>query len=119
MLIDAPLEQQSVPRPPITKHLPPQETAGCSEELTIRPNGKQDWQKISSTKAVNRYYPPAVRAAVTELLIARERHQVCMLHVSAHLTCSCTCCTCTHIGNDTCTTPVTANSLTKNSWIVE
>ena len=36
----------------------------------------QDWQKVSSTKAVDRYYPPAVRAAVTELLVAREHRQV-------------------------------------------
>jgi hypothetical protein len=36
----------------------------------------QDWQLVSSTKAVRRYYPPEVRAAVTELLISRERHQV-------------------------------------------
>ncbi len=36
----------------------------------------QDWQKVSSTRAVNRYYPPAVRAAVTQLLVAREHRQV-------------------------------------------
>jgi hypothetical protein len=46
---------------------------------------------VSSTKAVKRYYPPEVRAAVTELLISRERHQVafvrtwCRAVAAAHL----------------------------------
>jgi hypothetical protein len=35
---------------------------------------------VSSTKAVKRYYPPEVRAAVTELLISRERHQVALMY---------------------------------------
>jgi len=44
------------------------------EVPSARKDVPKDWQKVSSTKAVNRFYPPAVRAAVTQLLIARERH---------------------------------------------
>ena len=35
----------------------------------------QDWEKIAGTKKVNRFRPPAVRDAVQELELARERLQ--------------------------------------------
>ena len=34
----------------------------------------QDWQKVSSTKAFNRFRPPAVTAAVAALELAQEHH---------------------------------------------
>ena len=43
---------------------------------------------VSSTKAVKRYYPPEVRAAVTELLISRERHQVGFFVPLDHVLCT-------------------------------
>ena len=34
----------------------------------------QDWQKISSTKAVNRYRPPSVTHVLSVLELAQEHH---------------------------------------------
>ncbi|CAL8467013.1 g6549 [Coccomyxa elongata] len=36
----------------------------------------REWEKVSGTKKVNRYRPPEVRAALTELELARERLQL-------------------------------------------
>ena len=34
----------------------------------------QDWQKVSSTKKVNRYHPPEVRTALQALEISKEEY---------------------------------------------
>jgi hypothetical protein len=36
----------------------------------------QDWVKVSGTKKVNRFQPPAVREGVAALELARERLQL-------------------------------------------
>ena len=36
----------------------------------------QGWQKVAGTKKVNRYMPPAVKAAETQLELATERLQL-------------------------------------------
>ena len=38
------------------------------------PGCMQDWQKVSSTKKVNRYHPPAVRSALQALEVAQEEY---------------------------------------------
>lgn len=42
----------------------------------------QEWEKVSGTKKVNRFRPPEVRAALTELELARE-----LLHLAADQVC--------------------------------